>query len=102
MKDRPGIYTSVGYELCFINYATDCLTGSRGHHDYYDYSDTCSDWVENERKTLDDSIAFYDAEVKRDPTDLRWAAILKKKKKLQESLEIFVENTCPRGDQPRY
>jgi hypothetical protein len=43
----PGVYASTASGLCFIDWATKCISGT----DFYNL-DQCSNWAEDERRFL--------------------------------------------------
>jgi hypothetical protein len=49
-EDAPGVYSSIEYNLCFIDQVTKCLAND-AYSKYYDYKH-CLDWVENEGKKI--------------------------------------------------
>ena len=44
-KDVPGVYADVTQGLCFIDYATKCVHGTK-YQKYYDYPQ-CTNWLED-------------------------------------------------------
>ena len=53
-KDVPGVYADVTQGLCFIDYATKCVHGTK-YQKYYDYPQ-CTNWLE-------DLIAKYETSI---------------------------------------
>ena len=47
VKDEPGAYASVTEALCFIDWTTKCKYGDK-YINFYDYSNYCKHWIEDE------------------------------------------------------
>jgi hypothetical protein len=94
----PGVYTSIGYELCFINFATECLT-SQTYSSYVNYPQ-CKSWNSEERKRIDERVRESQKVV-----DLKAGSTFEQKvaeielEKAKESLKnmIFLDEQGPCG-----
>ena len=98
-KGVPSFYTSVGQELCFINFASACLTGNNQHKDYFDYSGKCrQDWEESLRKELDEAIEQAKKEQEANPDNILLGIVLKKKEGSKKAFEELLDH-CGRKKQ---
>ena len=95
-KGVPGFYTSVGHELCFINYSSECL--SSNSNDYFDHRAKCKDWEAILDQELDEMIEQKKKEQLANPDDIIPGIILKKKESSKKFLEELLER-CSRKKQ---